>query len=56
MRKDWPPGLMGFRDLRDVEQMQAACRTGAGHDGNALVIGGGLLGLEGRRGPAQGWP
>ncbi|MDH2292124.1 MULTISPECIES: NAD(P)/FAD-dependent oxidoreductase [Cobetia] len=51
---DWPPGLMGFRDLRDVEQMQAACRTGAGHDGNALVIGGGLLGLEAAEGLRKG--
>ncbi len=36
------PGVVGFRDLDDVEQMRAAARAG----GRAVVIGGGLLGLE----------
>jgi nitrite reductase (NADH) large subunit len=36
------PGVVGFRDLDDVNAMLAAARKG----GNAVVIGGGLLGLE----------
>jgi nitrite reductase (NADH) large subunit len=36
------PGVIGFRDLRDVDTMLAA----AGRGGRAVVIGGGLLGLE----------
>jgi nitrite reductase (NADH) large subunit len=36
------PGVVGFRDIADVETMLAACRPG----GRAVVIGGGLLGLE----------
>ena len=36
------PGVVGFRDLDDVNTMLAAARKG----GNAVVIGGGLLGLE----------
>ena len=36
------PGVIGFRDIADVETMQAACKRG----GRAVVIGGGLLGLE----------
>jgi len=36
------PGVVGFRDLDDVEAMLAAAHTG----GRAVVIGGGLLGLE----------
>ena len=36
------PGVVCFRDIADVEAMQAASRSG----GNAVVIGGGLLGLE----------
>ena len=44
-------GVVGFRDLQDVDTMLAAARRG----GRAVVIGGGLLGLEaahalGRRG------
>lgn len=35
-------GVIGFRDLADVDAMLAAARRG----GNAVVIGGGLLGLE----------
>ena len=37
------PGVIGFRDLDDVEEMLAATRKPAA---NAVVIGGGLLGLE----------
>ncbi|TBW38279.1 NAD(P)/FAD-dependent oxidoreductase [Siculibacillus lacustris] len=36
------PGVVTFRDLDDVEKMQAAADAG----GHAVVIGGGLLGLE----------
>ena len=36
------PGVVTFRDLDDVEKMQAAATAG----GVAVVIGGGLLGLE----------
>ncbi|WP_088743663.1 NAD(P)/FAD-dependent oxidoreductase [Cobetia sp. QF-1] len=45
-RQAWPEGLMGFRELKDVEQMRVACSKG----GHALVIGGGLLGLEAAEG------
>jgi nitrite reductase (NADH) large subunit len=40
------PGVVGFRDLSDVEAMMAATRTGR----HAVVIGGGLLGLEAANG------
>lgn len=40
------PGVIGFRDAADVETMLAASRTGR----NAVVIGGGLLGLEAANG------
>lgn len=36
------PGVVTFRDLDDVNRMLAAAKSG----GNAVVIGGGLLGLE----------
>jgi nitrite reductase (NADH) large subunit len=36
------PGVVGFRDLHDVDTMLAAARQ----KGRAVVIGGGLLGLE----------
>ena len=36
------PGVIGFRDIADVEAMKAASARG----GKAVVIGGGLLGLE----------
>ncbi|OON64191.1 assimilatory nitrite reductase large subunit [Massilia sp. KIM] len=39
-------GVVGFRDLDDVEAMLAAARAG----GRAVVIGGGLLGLEAANG------
>ena len=39
-------GVMTFRDLHDVERMLGAARTG----GSAVVIGGGLLGLEAANG------
>jgi nitrite reductase (NADH) large subunit len=39
-------GVIGFRDLDDVELMLAAARRG----GSAVVIGGGLLGLEAANG------
>lgn len=40
------PGVVTFRDLDDVDKMLAA----AGLGGNAVVIGGGLLGLEAAHG------
>ncbi|MGQ9365745.1 nitrite reductase large subunit NirB [Azospirillum sp. ST 5-10] len=40
------PGVVGFRDLADVEAMLAVARPGA----RAVVIGGGLLGLEAANG------
>ena len=40
------PGVIAFRDIGDVETMLAAGRQG----GNAVVIGGGLLGLEAANG------
>ncbi|CAH0165911.1 Nitrite reductase [NAD(P)H] [Massilia sp. Bi118] len=40
------PGVIGFRDLHDVDAMLAAARSG----GRAVVIGGGLLGLEAANG------
>ncbi|MBP6112799.1 MAG: nitrite reductase large subunit NirB [Sphingobium sp.] len=40
------PGVVTFRDLDDVDKMVAA----AGLGGNAVVIGGGLLGLEAAHG------
>ncbi len=42
------PGVVTFRDLDDVEKMLAAAAKG----GNAVVIGGGLLGLEAAAGLA----
>ena len=39
-------GVIGFRDVNDVESMLAAARRG----GRAVVIGGGLLGLEAANG------
>ncbi|HYZ21747.1 MAG TPA: nitrite reductase large subunit NirB [Rhodopila sp.] len=43
------PGVIGFRDIADVETMLAASRTHR----NAIVIGGGLLGLEAANGLAR---
>jgi len=40
------PGVIGFRDLHDVDAMLAAAQQG----GKAVVIGGGLLGLEAANG------
>jgi nitrite reductase (NADH) large subunit len=40
------PGVVSFRSIADVEAMRAACRPG----GQAVVIGGGLLGLEAAHG------
>jgi len=40
------PGVVAFRDLHDVDAMLAAARKG----GRAVVIGGGLLGLEAANG------
>ncbi|TVV75117.1 nitrite reductase large subunit NirB [Sphingomonas solaris] len=40
------PGVITFRDMRDVEHMLDA----AGRGGDAVVIGGGLLGLEAAHG------
>ncbi|WP_315837796.1 nitrite reductase large subunit NirB [Bradyrhizobium prioriisuperbiae] len=42
------PGVVTFRDLDDVDAMLTAARKG----GNAVVIGGGLLGLEAAAGLA----
>ena len=42
------PGVVTFRDLDDVDKMLAAADQG----GNAVVIGGGLLGLEAAHGLA----
>jgi len=39
-------GVIGFRDLHDVDTMLAAAK----HGGKAVVIGGGLLGLEAANG------
>jgi nitrite reductase (NADH) large subunit len=43
------PGVVTFRDLDDVDAMLAAARNG----GSAVVIGGGLLGLEAAAGLAS---
>jgi len=43
------PGVIGFRDIADVETMLAASKTGK----HAVVIGGGLLGLEAANGLAR---
>jgi nitrite reductase (NADH) large subunit len=40
------PGVISFRDMKDVDAMLAAAATG----GDAVVIGGGLLGLEAAHG------
>jgi nitrite reductase (NADH) large subunit len=40
------PGVMQFRDIADVERMIAASQSG----GRAVVVGGGLLGLEAAEG------
>jgi nitrite reductase (NADH) large subunit len=40
------PGVIGFRDMKDVDAMLAAAARG----GDAVVIGGGLLGLEAAHG------
>jgi nitrite reductase (NADH) large subunit len=40
------PGVIGFRDMADVDRMLAAADKG----GDAVVIGGGLLGLEAAHG------
>jgi nitrite reductase (NADH) large subunit len=40
------PGVIGFRDLEDVDTMLAAASRG----GRAVVVGGGLLGLEAANG------
>ena len=42
------PGVIGFRDIADVETMIAASKSGT----HAIVIGGGLLGLEAANGLA----
>ncbi len=44
------PGVLSFRDIADVGAMQAAFAAG----GHAVVIGGGLLGLEAANGLARG--
>ena len=40
------PGVIGFRDIKDVDTMLTAAKTGQ----HAVVIGGGLLGLEAANG------
>ncbi len=44
------PGVRGFRTLDDTRSMVADARTQAQAGGAAVVIGGGLLGLEAARG------
>jgi nitrite reductase (NADH) large subunit len=46
------PGVISFRDMRDVDTMLAAAGAGGpdGEAGRAIVIGGGLLGLEAAHG------
>src|SRR3546814_515465 len=46
------PGVVTFRDLDDVDAMLAAAERGGanGEQGRAVVIGGGLLGLEAAHG------
>ncbi len=45
------PGVISFRDMSDVDAMLAAAEAGkANGGGNAVVIGGGLLGLEAAHG------
>ena len=46
------PGVVTFRDLDDVDKMLAAAERGGpnGQQGRAVVIGGGLLGLEAAHG------
>jgi len=45
------PGVVTFRDLDDVDKMLAAAEAGQAHGGGeAVVIGGGLLGLEAAHG------
>lgn len=44
------PGILTFRDLRDVSAMRKAAATGK----HVVVIGGGLLGLEAAYGLAKG--
>jgi len=45
------PGVVTFRDLDDVERMLAAAEAGKSRGGgSAVVIGGGLLGLEAAHG------
>jgi nitrite reductase (NADH) large subunit len=43
------PGVVGFRDIHDVDRMLEAARSGK----HAVVIGGGLLGLEAANGLRQ---
>ena len=43
------PGVISFRDIADVETMMAASKSGT----HAVVIGGGLLGLEAANGLAR---
>jgi len=45
------PGVISFRDMKDVDTMLAAAEAGrAQGGGSAVVIGGGLLGLEAAHG------
>ena len=45
------PGVISFRDMNDVDAMLAAAEAGkASGGGSAVVIGGGLLGLEAAHG------
>ena len=45
------PGVISFRDMNDVDAMLAAAEAGkANGGGDAVVIGGGLLGLEAAHG------
>jgi nitrite reductase (NADH) large subunit len=44
------PGVIGFRDIQDVDTMLAAARGDGKDKKKAVVIGGGLLGLEAANG------
>ena len=44
------PGVIGFRDIKDVDTMIEASQSTGGTKKKAVVIGGGLLGLEAANG------
>jgi nitrite reductase (NADH) large subunit len=42
----WLPGVCAFRTIADLELMRDAARNASTNGGRAVVVGGGLLGLE----------